>query len=272
MTMSALLFVAVVASPQIIQSASSSAGQRVRVTVSGDSVGPVAGSLVSSGSGQVEMRVTNRGTTIVLPRTRIRSFEVSRGTATRSGVVKGYLAGLGAGAIVFAATLDETSDLEAPLAAVAYIGLMPLVFAAAGGFLAGERWEPVPLSQDGSIGGTAQIRFAPGEAVRLQLPMGLRAAGVQRSTTDSLFLMDGSAARWRDVTALQVRGGTTRMRGALIGAGIGLALGVVAQASSPTPDAEAAAGGIALVTIGGGILGYRFLPPATRWVSLLVPR
>jgi hypothetical protein len=266
------LAVSFVAAPQILQSANSAEGQRVRLLARSDSTRPVVGFLGGAQEGRFNIRVSNAGTVVSIAPDNVAKLSVSRGVDTGRGIRNGLVAGVIAGAILFVGTVDDASDIEKPLVAVVSFGLVPIPFGVAGYLLAGERWEamPAPPAAERSAGHTA-IRFAPNERVRATTPSGTRSGAVSRSTDDALTLVSGDRIAWRDISTISVMGGRSRLGGGIIGGLAGLLVGAAATAGSPSPDASANAGGILLATVGGAILGSRYLP-ITKWVALPLPK
>ena len=271
--MTGLLVAIALAAPQILQSANTASGQRVRLVARSDSSRPIIGTLSSAEGELMTVRVTNAGTTVVVPRGDVAHLSVSRGNRTRAGARNGYLVGLGVAAILLAATLDDAEDFETPFAVIAAVGFVPLPFALAGGILAGERWERVSVPAASSMDriGSASIRFGQAEHVCANTALGSRSGFASGASPDSLILSDGTRLPWRDVSSVSVRSGRSRVGGALVGGLVGLVAGAVATASSPSPEPSANALGILLTTTGGAILGSRYLP-ISKWVALPIPK
>ena len=135
-------------------------GSRIRITelVAGTS-GRRSGTVVTASADTVVLRLDNGGETAAFSLGKISALEVSRGQKGHAGagVGLGFLAGLGAGALVGAlvcggerSCYSGSDDMSAPYTAAA-AGLGGVVGMLVGGVIGGnhktEKWEAVPSSR-----------------------------------------------------------------------------------------------------------------------------
>jgi hypothetical protein len=131
-------------------------GARIRITEGASK--PRSGTVVTAGTDTVVLRLDSGGETATFPVARISELEVSRGRHGHAGagVGLGFLAGLGAGALVGtlvcggeSACYSGSDDMSGPVTAVA-AGLGGVVGMAVGAVVGGnhktEKWEAVPSS------------------------------------------------------------------------------------------------------------------------------
>jgi hypothetical protein len=134
------------------------AGSRVRITELGAATGAHAGTVVTASADTVVLKLDNGGQTAAFSLAKISELEVSRGLHGHAGagVGLGFLAGLGAGALVGSlvcggesACYSGNDDMSGPVTAVA-AGLGGVVGMAVGAVVGGnhktEKWEAVPSS------------------------------------------------------------------------------------------------------------------------------
>ena len=134
-------------------------GSRVRITELGAATGaPRSGTVVTTSADTVVLKLDNGGQTAAFSLAKISELEVSRGLHGHAGagVGLGFLAGLGAGALVGSlvcggesACYSGNDDMSGPVTAVA-AGLGGVVGMAVGAVVGGnhktEKWEAVPSS------------------------------------------------------------------------------------------------------------------------------
>lgn len=254
--------------------------QRVRVAAPALSPKPIIGRVASVDSLRLALTVTSKGSILDMPLADVTAISGSGGIDRGRGAKRGALVGLGLGAWFFADTyrgdIRESDYFGIGFLSVGLVSFVvtPAIGALAGYGLAPERWEPIPLRQrSASVRSTASIRFAPGEEVRVTTN-GRKVSGHVASQTPDLLALttdDGQTSiRWRDMTALSVRGEKSRNRGAVRGAIIITAITAIGIATDPLPTAVENVG-VAIGNAAFGALIGAFFPMRSR-TSLPVPR
>ena len=251
--------------------------QRVRVVVPTLSPKPIVGRVASVDSLRLALTVTPKGSTLEMPLADVTSISGSGGIDRGKGVKRGALVGLALGGWFFADAYDEISRDDyfgigvLSLGLVAF-GITPAIGALAGYGLAPERWDAIPLrKRSTSVLSPAAIRFTPGEDVRVTANDRKISGRVASQTTDLLALAtdDGqTSVRWRDMTALSVRGEKSRKRGAVRGAVIITGITAIGIATDPLPTVAENIGVVLGNAAFGGLIGAFFPMRSRTWLPV----
>lgn len=253
--------------------------QRVKVVAPALSAKPIVGRVATVDSMRLSLTVTKRGSILDIPLADVTALSASGGIDRARGARTGALIGLALGAWFVADVYREIKD-EDPFGfgrlalGLVGFGITPGIGALVGFGLAPERWDAVPLPTRTTRAGTAAaIRFVPGEDVRATAS-GRKVSGrVESQTTEQLTLTgdDGPVnVRWRDVSALSVRGEPSRRRGAVRGAIVISGITAIGIATDPLPSVGENIGVVLGNAAFGALIGA-FFPMRSR-TSLPVPR
>jgi hypothetical protein len=254
--------------------------QRVRVVAPTLSPKPIVGRVASVDSLRLALTVTSKGSILDMPLADVTTLSGSGGIDRARGAKRGALVGLALGGWFFADTsrgdFREGDYFGVGALATGFVSFLvtPAIAALAGYGLAPERWEALPLRKAAApVRSAAAIRFTPGEDVRLTAN-GRKVSGRVASQTSDLLALetdDGqTSVRWRDVTALTVRGEKSRRRGAVRGAIIITGITAIGIATDPLPTAAENVGVVIGNAAFGALIGA-FFPMRSR-TSLPVPR
>jgi hypothetical protein len=253
--------------------------QRVKVVAPALSPKPIIGRIDNVDSARLSLSVTSKGSVLDIPLADVTALSASGGIDRAKGARRGALVGLAFGAWFFADAYreierDDYFGLGVLSLGVVAFGITPSIGALAGFGLAPERWDAVPIPRSStSFRSAASIRFAPGEDVRV-IANGRKLSGrVQSQTTDLLALAndDGQVSvRWRDISALSVRGEPSRRRGAVRGAIIVTGITAIGVATDPLPTVLENAGVMVGNAAFGALIGAFF--PMRGRTALPVPR
>lgn len=253
--------------------------QRVRVAAPSLFTKPVIGRVASVDSGHLALTVTRGGTALAIPYSAITALDASGGIGRRTGVRRGALVGLAAGAVFFATTYPEMRESDVfglgfiAMSLVSF-GIAPGAGALVGYATAPEIWErravPAPAPRADSAYG---IRFGPQEFVRLRLRDRTVSGPVLSQTESALSIQSSDATArvpWQDVREVKVRGGKDRVRGAVYGALIMIGVGILGEQTAPTTSTSERVSAFTGAAVVGAYLGSRFLAPR-GWTPLPIP-
>lgn len=253
--------------------------QRVRLTARSLQSRPIVGRVAGVDSQVVTLTVTETGTSLIVPLGDITSLHASTGIDRRTGVRRGALAGLAAGALLFGTTYPAVRDSDYWGLGTLSLGLVsfaitPGIGALVGHALAPEAWEPLVVPDvRAAVPGLARLRMAPDEPVRVKSGRGSYSGRVQSQTSDHLSLSTGDgtvALRWAEVRRVSVRGESSRRRGAIRGAVIATAITAVGVVTDPLPSFGENAGVVAGNAAFGAAIGLFF--PMRSWTHLPIVR
>ena len=252
--------------------------QRVRVVVPTLSPKPIVGRVASVDSLRLALTVTSKGSILEMPLADVTSISGSGGIDRGKGARRGALVGAALGAWFFADLYgeikrDDYFGLGVLSLGLVSFGVTPAIGALVGYGLAPERWDAIPLrKRSTSVRSPAAIRFTPGEDVRVTVN-GRRISGRVASQTPDLLALatdDGqTSVRWRDMTALSVRGEKSRKRGAVRGAIVITGITAIGIATDPLPTVAENVGVVLGNSVFGALIGA-FFPMRSR-TSLPVP-
>ena len=253
--------------------------QRVRVVAPTLSRKPIVGRVASVDSLRLSLTVTRKGSILDIPLADVTALSGSGGIDRGKGAKRGALIGLALGAWFVADAYREIRGEDpygfgALALGLVGFGITPAIGALAGYGLAPERWNPIPLRpRSVTLRSPAGIRFTPGEDVRVTAN-GRKVSGRVASQTSDLLALatdDGqTSVRWRDISALSVRGEPSRRRGAGRGAIIATGITAIGVATDPLPTAAENVGVVIGNAAFGALIGA-FFPMRSR-TSLPVPR
>lgn len=254
--------------------------QRVRVVAPTLSSKPIVGRVASVDSLRLALTVTPRGSILEMPLADVTAISGSGGIDRGKGAKRGALVGLALGGWLFADTyrgdIKEGDAFGIGALSVGFVSFVvtPAIGALAGYGLAPERWDAIPFrKRSPAVRNPVAIRFTPGEDVRVTAN-GRKISGRVASQTSDLLALetdDGqTSVRWRDVTALTVRGEKSRRRGAVRGAIVITAITAIGIATDPLPTAAENIGVVIGNSAFGALIGA-FFPMRSRTL-LPVPR
>jgi len=252
--------------------------QRVKVVAPALSPKPIVGRVATVDSLRLSLTVTKKGSIVDIPLADITALSASGGINRAKGGRTGALIGVALGAWLVADVYREIKD-EDPFGfgrlalGLVGFGITPGIGALVGFGLAPERWDAVPFPKRTAAGSAPAIRFTPGEDVRATAS-GRNVSGRVESQTMELLTLtsdDGPVSvRWRDVSALSVRGEPSRRRGAVRGAIVITGITAIGIATDPLPTAAENIGVVLGNAAFGALIGAFFPMRSRTWLP--VPR